>query len=86
MTTLVKIGNSKGVRIPKPLIRQTGLEDADIEFVVVEEGLLLKPVKRNARKEWADNIDAVLSRANGEGDDGLIRDFLNDDDLPDWEW
>jgi antitoxin MazE len=34
-TRLVKIGNSRGVRIPKPLLEQAGLED-EVELTVVD--------------------------------------------------
>ena len=86
MTMLTKIGNSQGVRIPKPLIRQAHLEDAEIEFVVVEDGLLLKPVGVKRRQKWAENIDAVLSKSGEEADEGLLDEFLNDSDLEVWEW
>ncbi|MEA2111469.1 MAG: AbrB/MazE/SpoVT family DNA-binding domain-containing protein, partial [Campylobacterota bacterium] len=44
MTTLTKIGNSQGIRIPKPLIQQAHLENASLELEVLENGLLIKPV------------------------------------------
>jgi antitoxin MazE len=92
MTMLTKIGNSQGVRIPKPIIKQANLENIEIEFEVVKDGLLLKPVKKIVRENWEDNIKKTLSK-NKDGvplgyrkDEAVLNDFLNDDDLDDWEW
>ena len=38
MAELIQIGNSKGVRIPKVLIEQAGLEGRVLELKVVREG------------------------------------------------
>ena len=85
MTTLTKIGNSQGVRIPKPIIKQANLENAEIEFVVVKEGLLLKPVKK-IRQNWEESIKKTLSKNRNNKDEALLDDLLNDDDLETWEW
>lgn len=37
MTMLTKIGNSKGIRIPKPLIEQANLDNVQIDLEVVEK-------------------------------------------------
>ncbi len=86
MTMLTKIGNSQGVRIPKPIIKQANLEDTEIEFEVVKDGLLLKPIKKVVRKNWEDNIKDILSKDRDKKDNGVLREFLNDNDLDDWEW
>ncbi len=80
MTMLTKIGNSQGVRIPKPIIKQAKLENIEIEFEVVKDGLLLKPVKKVIRENWEDEIKKTLSK--NKRDEAV----LNDDDLDDWEW
>ena len=86
MTMLTKIGNSQGVRIPKPIIKQANLENVEIEFEVVKDGLLLKPIKKQVRKNWEENIKKTLSKNEDEKDEAVLNDFLNDDDLDDWEW
>ena len=60
MTMLTKIGNSQGVRIPKPLIKQAKLENCEIEFELTKDGLLLKPVKNNPREGWSWSLDDWL--------------------------
>ena len=81
MTMLTKIGNSQGIRIPKPLIKQANLEGCEIEFEVRDDGLLLKPIK-NDRKKWRDDIVAKLK---GE-DEAIESNMLDDSDLEVWEW
>ena len=55
MTTITKIGNSRGVRIPKAIIKQANLENTEIEFKIGNEGLLLKPISNKPRKDFLKN-------------------------------
>lgn len=86
MTTLIKIGNSQGIRIPKLLIQQAHLENVNLELEVLENGLLIKPVNNTGRDTWKENITKVLSKNEGLQDDGLLEELLNDNDLEDWQW
>ena len=45
MTHLVKIGNSHGIRIPKPLIEQACLDGRELKLQLVDNGLLISPEK-----------------------------------------
>lgn len=67
-TNLVQIGNSRGVRIPKPLLEQLKFETT-VEFEILPEGLLLRPVKektkQTAREGWDEMFNAALSE-NGD--------------------
>ena len=40
---LVKIGNSQGIRIPKPLLEQTGIM-GDVELEVDNYQIIIRPV------------------------------------------
>ena len=75
---VVQIGNSKGIRIPKSLLKQYNFE----EKVVVdlkEEGLLIKPKK--IRDGWAESFKEMAKN----GDDQLILgDFKNAFDDEEW--
>lgn len=86
MTTLTKIGNSQGIRIPKLLIQQARLENVDLELEVLENGLLIKPVNNASRDTWRENIEKVLSKNKNAPDDGVLEDLLNDSDLEEWQW
>jgi len=86
MTMLTKIGNSQGVRIPKPLIQQAHLQNRDLEFEVVENGLLIKPVQNTKRDSWKANIQAVLDKNKNFKDEAVLDELLNDSDLEDFTW
>ena len=86
MTMLTKIGNSQGIRIPKPLIQQAHLENVSLELEVLENGLLIKPVNNTERDTWKENIKKVISNHKGLQDEGLLEDLLNDNDLEEYEW
>jgi len=80
-TKLVRIGNSRGVRIPKPLIEQAGLE-ADVELHVTESGILIGPV-REPRAGWEEAARELEER--GEG--GLLdAPAPMDFDEAEWSW
>jgi antitoxin MazE len=63
---IVKIGNSRGVRIPKPLIEETGLGE-EVEIQVEGNRLIIAPARR-ARADWA----ASFRKMARMGDDALI--------------
>jgi antitoxin MazE len=78
---IVRIGNSRGVRIPKPVIEQIGLGD-DIEMVVREGALVITPLGR-PRAGWGEAFRAMAER----GDDALVDEPQGtrwDDD--EWQW
>ena len=81
-TELVRIGNSRGIRIPKPRIEQCGLRDV-VELRVENDCLMVSQV-RCAREGWAEAF-----RAAGAGaPDELLLDKLpaNDFDSKEWMW
>tara|TARA_X000001036_G_scaffold379420_1_gene370252 strand:+ start:261 stop:467 length:207 start_codon:yes stop_codon:yes gene_type:complete len=51
MAKIIQIGNSQGIRIPKPIISLANLEDKELEFVVMDSGLLITAQKK-ARVGW----------------------------------
>jgi len=56
---LVKIGNSQGIRIPKPLVEQAQLEGKELKLKLVSDGLLISPEKQ-AREGWAEEIERTM--------------------------
>ena len=51
MAKIIQIGNSQGIRIPKPIIALAELEDKELEFVVMDSGLLITTQKK-VRVGW----------------------------------
>ena len=58
MAKIIKIGNSQGIRIPKPLISLTNLESKELDFVILDSGLLITSEKKS-RVGWQINTDTV---------------------------
>ena len=80
-TRLVRIGNSRGIRIPKGLIEAAGL-DVPLRLRVVDGGLLLERVE-DPRAGWSEAAREMKDRGEGA---------LLDDPVPTvfdesaWEW
>lgn len=85
MTMLTKIGNSQGIRIPKPLIAQANLENHELDFEIVENGLLIKPISTK-RDNWKENITQILLKNKNKQDEALLNNMLDDSDLEDYQW
>ena len=76
---LVRIGNSRGVRLPKALLQEVGLTD-DLELSVEGGALVIRPSGK-PRAGWAESIDKY-----GIEGEGLLLDFPNRFDDEEWEW
>ncbi len=74
---VIKIGNSQGLRIPKPILEQTGIMD-DVEIEVEKNRIIIRPVK-NVREGW----DAAFKSMGEKGDDELI---IDDGISNVWQW
>lgn len=79
---LITIGNSRGIRIPKPLIQQSGLGDT-VDLRVTADGLVVTP-HRAARQGWREAFAASASAKDEE----LLLDNLppNAFDSEEWKW
>ena len=86
MTTLTRIGNSQGIRIPKPLIQQARLENVPLDLEVVPDGILIKPIRKPLRDTWEADIESVLRQHKSRDDEALLYDMLDDSDLDDGSW
>ena len=86
MTSLTRIGNSQGVRIPKAIVEQAHLENKKLIFKVVDEGLLIQPVE-SPRQGWKEQFDKALKSqgsAENDTDDEWLEAPLTE--IKDWEW
>jgi antitoxin MazE len=80
---VIKIGNSQGVRIPKPILEQTGIM-GDVEITVEKNQIIIRPVK-NPREGW----DEAFSLMGQKGDDESVIDATNIShswDEEEWQW
>ena len=80
-TRLVRIGNSRGIRIPKPMLEEAGLED-EVEIEVSPDGLRITPT-RAVREGW----EAAAAQLAERGEGGLLDpETLTDFDEAEWDW
>lgn len=77
---LVKIGNSRGIRLPRPLIEQAGLED-DVDLLVSDSSIVISSLKK-ARVGWAEAAADLAARSKGLLDAPTSTRF----DDEEWEW
>ena len=82
-TALIRIGNSRGVRIPKAILEECGLKD-EVDLEVREDHLVIRASARH-RTNW----EEAFRRMDERGDDAL----LDEGSLPptkwetsEWEW
>lgn len=79
---LVRIGNSRGIRIPKPILEQCGFEES-VELRVEQDRLVIAPV-RLPREGWE---DAFRAAGSSRQDELLLSDRpLNEFDREEWKW
>ena len=80
---VVKMGNSKGVRIPKTILDQLGLGE-EVELSVCEDQLVIRPSK-SPRAEWEQQFRLMAER----GDDRLLDEKAVSTtrwDVDEWHW
>lgn len=79
---LVRIGNSRGIRIPKPIIEQCRLGDT-VELRIEQDRLLIFP-HRAPRQGWDEAFHAA---GTAEGDKLLLESLpANRFDREEWQW
>ncbi len=80
-TRIVKIGNSQGIRIPKLLLEQSGI-DSEVEIEVQGDHLTVRTASR-LRDGW-DKAFAAMA----EQHDDVLLDEVNTTDWEqvEWEW
>ena len=78
---LVRIGNSRGVRLPKPFIEQVGLSD-EVDIQVRDGAVVIVPT-RSPRSGWA-----VAAKQIRERNEDMLLDPVTSThfDEREWEW
>jgi antitoxin MazE len=80
-TRIVRIGNSRGIRIPKTLLEEADLPE-EVELHA-EPGRLIVRAVRHARSGWAQ----AAKRMRARGDDQLLDEPTSTRfDRAEWEW
>ena len=80
-STIIPIGNSKGIRIPKPFLEHCHIGK---EVFLETEGdkLIIKPIIKKARENWEQSF---IEMGKNRDDKLIISDNI-DLDIQGWEW
>ena len=81
-TKIIKIGNSQGVRIPKPFLEETGLE-AEVEIRVEDQSLIISAATV-PRSTWSASFQAMANHRDDllDGEAWVPTEW----DEEEWEW
>jgi antitoxin MazE len=78
--SVIKIGNSKGIRLSKTLLDKYNIKDT-VEVILEKGQIVIKPVSR-PRKGW----EKAFKKMAENGDDRLlINDVFDDENLEEWK-
>lgn len=77
---IINIGNSKGIRIPKTILKKYNIQDK-INLILEEDFIVIKPVEE-PRKGW----EEAFKEMHENGDDKLLMDdVFNDETFEEWK-
>ena len=78
--SVIKIGNSKGIRLSKTLLEKYNIQDT-VEIILEKGQIVIKPLSR-PRKGW----EKAFKKMADNGDDRLlINDVFEDENLEEWK-
>ena len=79
--SIVAVGNSKGIRIPKSILEQCNF-DKEAELAVENNKIVLRPVRGKRRNGW----DKAFKLMHERKEDELLLDDSLDIEMKTWEW
>lgn len=78
-TSIIKIGNSKGLRLSKTILEKYNIKDK-VEMILEKGQIILKPIT-SPRKNW----EKEFKKMSEKGDDNLLMDdVFEDENLEEW--
>lgn len=78
-TAIIKIGNSKGLRLSKTILDKYNIKDK-VKIVLEEGRIILIPIE-TPRQNW----ETAFEKISIEGDDKmLMNDVFNDENFEEW--
>jgi antitoxin MazE len=84
---LIRIGNSRGIRLPKAMIEQAGLADK-VEIVVDRGSIIIRPApKKDLHAEWEEQFNRAIAKYGpAEPMDPDWEYMPNEFDEKEWTW
>jgi antitoxin MazE len=81
LVSVVPIGNSKGIRIPKNILNELNIEN-EVELNVYNNEIIIKRIEKKPRSGW----EEVFKKMHKEEDDHPFLPEQIQDDFFEWEW
>ena len=80
-TQIIRIGNSKGIRIPRAVLELCHIHNT-VDLNVKGTAIIIQPVKPHPRAGW----EEAFKKMHQQGEDRPLIPESLDLDLGDWEW
>lgn len=80
-TPVIRIGNSRGIRLPKAILAQCNIQ-GEVDMEVKGHTVVIKPVVATSRAGW----DEAFKSMAQHGDDVLLDNDVIDVDEDEWTW
>ena len=81
VASVVQIGNSRGIRLPRNILRELSIQD-EAEMIIHNDALLIKSVEKKPRKGWN---EAFAKMSKDKADKLLLPDNIDSEDF-EWVW
>lgn len=78
-TGIIKIGNSRGLRLSKTILEKYNIGE-EVELILEKEQIIIRPIEE-PRKNW----NKAFKKMHEEGDDKLLMDdVFEDEEFEEW--
>jgi len=81
LVSIVPIGNSKGIRLPKAILEQLQIADK-MNLEVENQQIILKPINKSTREGWVDAFEKMHDRK----EDTMLMPEEHVAETSEWEW
>lgn len=79
-TDIIKIGNSKGLRLSKTILKKYDIQDK-VELILEKDYIVIKAAE-NPREGWEEQFAKISNMGDKEP---LIPDVFEDEDFEEWK-
>ena len=81
LASVIQIGNSRGIKLPKNILRKLNIED-EVEMAIHNDELIIKSAERKLRQGWN---EAFAKMYEAQADKPLLPDTI-DSAAFEWVW
>jgi len=85
LASVVQIGNSRGIRLPKRIFHELKIKDK-VELTVNKGALIIKGVKKRPRQGWSEAFAKKTADCPSDKEEKLLIPENIDNDTFEWVW